>query len=162
MSMAAAAPFETLRNTTIKEDRPMSKKYDPQWETAFTVVQEAQPPFIPEGAHAMTVVIEFEPGSPGAPPHRHPNGPAFGYVLEGEMLFELEGEPPRVVRAGEGFWEPGGDVIHYSDANNRDDVKLRYVVTMLCAPGKPMLVPVEEAELEARKHRRVPAEATIS
>jgi quercetin dioxygenase-like cupin family protein len=138
----------------------MSKKYDPEWENAFTVVQEAEPPFIPEGAHAMTVVIEFGPGSPGAPPHRHPNGPAFGYVLEGEMLFELEGEPPRPVRAGEAFWEPGGDVIHYSDANNRDDVKLRYVVTMLCAPGKPMLVPVDEDELEARKHLRVPAEAT--
>jgi quercetin dioxygenase-like cupin family protein len=40
----------------------------------------------------------------------------FGYVLEGEMLFELEGEPPRVIEAGEAFWEPGGDVIHYSDA----------------------------------------------
>ena len=40
------------------------------------------------------------------------------------MLFELEGEPPRVIRAGEAFWEPGGDVIHYSDANNRDDIEL--------------------------------------
>lgn len=28
------------------------------------------------------------------------------------MLFELEGEPERVVRAGESFREPGGDVIH--------------------------------------------------
>ena len=71
----------------------MSKKYDASWENALTVVQEVQPPFIPEGGHAMTVVIEFPPGSAGAPPHRHPSGPAFGYVLEGEMLFELEGEP---------------------------------------------------------------------
>jgi quercetin dioxygenase-like cupin family protein len=29
-------------------------------------------------------VVEYPPGDPGAPPHRHP-GPAFGYVLEGEM-----------------------------------------------------------------------------
>ena len=137
----------------------MSKNYDPQWENAITVVQEVQPPFIPEGAHAMTIVVEFAPGSGGAPPHRHPPGPAFGYVLEGEMLFELEGEPPRVVRAGEAFWEPGGDPIHYSDANNRDDTKLRYLVTMLCVPGKPMLVLVDEEELEARKHLRIPAES---
>ena len=137
----------------------MSKNYDPQWENAITVVQEVQPPFIPEGAHAMTIVVEFAPGSGGAPPHRHPYGPAFGYVLEGEMLFELEGEPPRVVRAGEAFWEPGGDPIHYSDANNRDDTKLRYLVTMLCVPGKPMLVLVDEEELEARKHLRIPAES---
>ncbi len=39
----------------------------------------------------MTVVIDYPPGSAGAPPHRHPSGPAFGYMLEGEMLFELEG-----------------------------------------------------------------------
>ena len=115
----------------------MSKKYDDGWENALTVVQEARPPFIPEGAEAMTVVIEYPPGSAGAPPHKHPSGPAFGYMLEGEMLFELEGEPPRVIHAGEAFWEPGGDVIHYSDANNRDDIKSRFVVTMPCVPGHP-------------------------
>jgi quercetin dioxygenase-like cupin family protein len=116
-------------------------------------VQEAQPPYIPDGAGAMTVVIEYPPGSAGAPPHRHA-GPAFGYMLDGEMLFELEGEPPRVIRAGEAFWEPGGDVIHYSDANNRDDVKSRFVVTMLCVPGAPMLTLVDEDDLAARKHLR--------
>ncbi|MEV7099613.1 cupin domain-containing protein [Amycolatopsis sp. NPDC051045] len=58
---------------------------------SLIVRQEAKPPFIPEGAHAMTIVIEYPPGDPGTPPHRHP-GPAFGYVLEGEMVFELEGE----------------------------------------------------------------------
>jgi quercetin dioxygenase-like cupin family protein len=81
-------------------------------------------------------------------------------MLEGEMLFELEGQPPRVVRSGEAFWEPGGDVIHYSDANNRDDMRCRFVVTMLCVPGKPMLVLVDEEELERRKHLRVPAESS--
>ena len=136
----------------------MSKSHDPQWENALTVVQEVHPPFIPAGVDVMTVVIEYPPGSAGAPPHRHPSGPAFGYMLEGEMLFELEGQPPRVIRAGEAFWEPGGDVIHYSDANNRDDVKSRFVVTMVCVPGRPMLELVNVDELAARSHLRVPAE----
>ncbi|KDE99767.1 cupin [Mycolicibacterium aromaticivorans JS19b1 = JCM 16368] len=135
----------------------MTKIHDPQWENALTVVQDVHPPFIPEGADVMTVVIEYPPGSAGAPPHRHPSGPAFGYMLEGEMLFELEGQPPRVIREGEAFWEPGGDVIHYSDANNRDDVKIRFVVTMVCVPGRPMLELVEDDELTARKHLRVAA-----
>ena len=116
---------------------------------SLTVLQEAEPPFIPEGAHAMTIVIEYPPGDPGTPPHRHP-GPAFGYVLEGEMVFELEGEPPRVVRAGEAFWEPGGDVIHYQDGNNRADIPVRFTVTMLCEPGKPMVDLVAEDELRAK------------
>ena len=137
----------------------MSKTHDPHWENALTMVQQVHTPFIPEGADVMTVVIEYPPGSAGAPPHRHPSGPAFGYMLEGEMFFELEGQPPRVIRAGEAFWEPGGDVIHYSDANNRDDVKSRFVVTMVCVPGRPMLELVDDDELAARRHLRVPAPA---
>lgn len=119
------------------------------WQNALTVVQEVEPPFIPAGAHAMTITIEYPPGDPGAPPHRHPGGPAFGYVLEGEMLFELQGQPPRVIRAGEAFWEPGGDIIHFQDGNNSADTKLRFLVTMLCEPGKPMLVLVDDDELKS-------------
>lgn len=59
------------------------------WQNAVTVLQEAIPPSVPEGAHAMTIVIGYPPGDPGTPPHRHA-GPAFGYVLEGEMVFELD------------------------------------------------------------------------
>jgi quercetin dioxygenase-like cupin family protein len=124
------------------------------WQNALTVLQEVEPPVIPDGAHAMTVVIEYPPGDPGAPPHRHPGGPAFGYVIEGEMRFELEGEPARVLRAGEAFWEPGGDVIHYSDGNAGTESTLRFTVTMLCDPTQPMLVVVEDEELEQRKHLR--------
>ncbi|MFJ4467978.1 cupin domain-containing protein [Streptomyces sp. NPDC089424] len=129
------------------------------WKTAVTVIQEAKPPSIPDGAHVMTLLVEFPPGDPGTPPHRH-FGPAFGYVLEGEMVFELEGEPERVVRAGETFWEPGGDVIHYQDGNNRDDMPSRFVVTMMCEPDKPMLVLVDDEELEQRKDRRAPRPAS--
>ena len=51
-------------------------------------------------ADIVAVTLELEPGSAGAPAHRHP-GPVFGYVVRGEVLFELEGEPERVVmRAG--------------------------------------------------------------
>src|SRR5262249_27716425 len=132
--------------------------YPTLFRSALTVLQEAEPPFIPAGVHVMTVVIEYPPGDPGAPPHRH-SGPAFGYVVEGEMLFELEGEPERVVRAGEAFWEPGGDVIHYRDGNNRHDVRLRFTGTRLCEPGKPMLTLVDEDELAQRADRRAPRPA---
>jgi quercetin dioxygenase-like cupin family protein len=56
------------------------------WQSAITVVQEVEPPFIPAGAHEMTIVVEFPPGHPGNPPHWH-SGPCFGYVLQGEMVF---------------------------------------------------------------------------
>jgi hypothetical protein len=51
---------------------------------------------------------------------------------------------------------PGGDVIHYQDGNNRDDIPVRFTVTMLCGPGKPMPTLVDEDELVRRKNRRAP------
>ena len=132
-------------------DKPRSEV----WKTAVTVLQDVRPPHIPDGAAGMTIVVEWPPGDPGTPPHRH-TGPAFGYVLEGEMRFELEGEPERVVKAGETFWEPGGDVIHYQDGNARTDTRCRFVVTMLCAPGQPMLTLVDEEELARRVPLRAP------
>ena len=72
------------------------------------------------------------------------------------MCFELEGERERIIRAGQAFWEPGGDMIHYQDGNNRDDIPVRYTVTMLCEPGKPMLTFVDDDELASRQNRRVP------
>ena len=116
-----------------------------------TMLQSVTLASLPTDAEVMTLRIDYPPGDPGIPPHRHLGGPCFGYVLEGEMVFELEGEPPRVIKAGEAFWEPGGDVIHYQDANNRTDIQLRFVVTMIMAPGQPMLVFVDDEELEQRR-----------
>ena len=112
-------------------------------------------PPMPDGAEAMTILVTLPPGSPGAPPHRH-SGPCFGYVVKGEIIFELEGEPERVIKAGEAFWEPGFDVIHYQDGNNLADAESAFVATMFCAPGQPMLVPVSAGELEQRRDRRAP------
>ena len=111
---------------------------------------------IPAGAEARTVRITLSPGDPGAPPHRHP-GPIFGCVTEGEVLFELEGRPPRVLRAGEALFEPGGDVIHYQGANNLADAESQMVVTMFAPPGTPLLTVVGEEELAQRRHLRYTA-----
>jgi quercetin dioxygenase-like cupin family protein len=111
------------------------------------------PRVIPDGAEVMTVTVDLPPGDPGTPPHRH-SGPVFGYVLDGEIVFELEGEPARVLRAGEPFWEPGGDVIHYQAGNHLADRPSRFLAVMLCGPGEPMLTLVSEGELRARRHLR--------
>jgi quercetin dioxygenase-like cupin family protein len=123
--------------------------------SVLTTLLAQQPPSMPTPAEVMVVTIELPPGSPGTPPHRH-SGPVFGYMLEGEMIFELEGEPERVIRAGEAFWEPGGDVIHYQAANNLSDDWSRFVVTMIGVPGEPMLILVSEDELAERRHLRAP------
>jgi quercetin dioxygenase-like cupin family protein len=77
-------------------------------------------------------------------------------MLEGELRYELEGEPERIIKAGETFWEPGGDRIHYQNGNARSDQNAKFVVVMLCAPNAPMFTVVEEEELKERAHLRAP------
>jgi quercetin dioxygenase-like cupin family protein len=122
--------------------------------TRISTIDEHDLAEVPPSGHLMTALVEIPPHDPGTPPHRH-SGPVYGYMLEGEMIFELEGDPPRLVRPGETFWEPGGDRIHYQAANP-GDVWSRFVVFMAARPGEPMLTLVEPAELEARRARRHP------
>lgn len=114
------------------------------------------PPPIPEGAHAMTQLVELPPADPGVDPHRH-SGPVFGYMLEGRMLFELEGEAPREIVAGEAFWEPGGDVVHYQMRNLDTTGWSRFLAVCICAPGVDMITMLEPREILSRDSLRHPA-----
>jgi hypothetical protein len=60
-----------------------------------------------------------------------------GYGMEGSGPTSATSHPrtmpsPRSIRPSgsvETFWEPGGDLIHYQDGNNRDDIPVRFLVT---------------------------------
>jgi quercetin dioxygenase-like cupin family protein len=121
-----------------------------------TDLLSATPPWIPEGAHGMTQLVELPPADAGVAPHRH-SGPVFGYVLEGRMLFELEGEAPREIVAGQAFWEPGGDVVHYQAANLEQNAWTRFIAVCICAPGVDMITMLEPDEIIARDHLRDPS-----
>jgi quercetin dioxygenase-like cupin family protein len=127
-------------------------------EYVLTTLLEATPPFMPDPANVRVARVDLPPGDPGAPPHWHP-GPDFGYVVEGELRLEIEGQPERIVRAGEAFWEPGGDTIHYRSANNLADGWTRFVVINTGPPHEELFTPADPAELEARRHRRHPGPA---
>lgn len=66
--------------------------------TKITDLLCVTPPPMPHGAYSMTQVVDVPPADAGLRPHRH-SGPAFGYVLQDRILFELEGEAP--TEAGE-------------------------------------------------------------
>jgi quercetin dioxygenase-like cupin family protein len=124
--------------------------------TKITDLLGETPPEIPEGAHAMTQLVELAPASEGLGPHRH-SGPVFGYMLEGRILFELEGEAPRELVAGEAFWEPGGDVVHYQMSNLDAAGWSRFLAVCICAPNVDMITILEPEEIEARDSLRHPS-----
>lgn len=61
--------------------------------------------------------MTYPPGAPSAA-HQHP-GPTFGYVVRGKTRWAINGEPPRVLEAGQSFYEPMG-AVHSTAANASD------------------------------------------
>jgi quercetin dioxygenase-like cupin family protein len=57
--------------------------------------------------------VELRPGQTTGL-HSHPGG-VVGYVVDGEITFQVEGDDPSVLRGGSVFYEPPGVAIHHFD-----------------------------------------------
>ena len=88
------------------------------------------------GREAVIARVEVSPGT-YAGRHTHP-GDEISYVLEGEAELLIDGQPPRIVKAGESFVIPAG-VIH--DAHNATDKPIRLVGVYVVEKGKPLASP---------------------
>ncbi|MBD0275782.1 MAG: cupin domain-containing protein [Acetobacteraceae bacterium] len=86
----------------------------------------------------MTVLVRLEvaPGTPIAR-HTHPRIESF-YILEGELEFSAQGQPDKVVKAGE-----GGQVPPYTPHGGRagGDRPMKAVITYVVEKGKPLASP---------------------
>jgi len=84
---------------------------------------------------AVMGVAEIAPGAM-AGRHRHP-GIEIGYVLEGSVTLEHEGQPAKVLKAGDSFKnEPG---VH--NAKNTGTTPVRILAIYLVEKGKPLAEP---------------------
>jgi quercetin dioxygenase-like cupin family protein len=90
------------------------------------------------GRHAVQVVAEFAPGV-AAGKHTHP-GEELGYVLEGSLLLEIEGEAPRTLKAGDSFFVPAGKP---HDGKNTGSGPAKVLATYIVETGKPVASPVK-------------------
>jgi len=89
------------------------------------------------GREVVTAVVEFQPG---ASPGRHTHaGEEVGYVLEGTISLERDGQPSKTVGAGQSFVIPAG-AIH--NATNVGTTQARLVATYIVEKGKPLATPV--------------------
>lgn len=82
-------------------------------------------------------VVELGPGVQSAP-HRHP-GPVFGYVLEGELLTQVEGAAAATYKKGEVFFEPAGH-IHVLARNPSTSSPVRFLAVVLGKQGSPSVL----------------------
>src|SRR6266550_752597 len=83
-----------------------------------TVIQQSK--LSVPGLEAVTAVVEFEPGSTVGR-HTHP-GEEIGYILDGTLVFEIEGKPAMTLSAGQTFFIPAGTV---HNATNKTSAKAK-------------------------------------
>jgi quercetin dioxygenase-like cupin family protein len=86
------------------------------------------------GREAIQVRVDIGPGEV-APKHRHP-GEEIIYVLEGTLVYEVEGKPPVTLNAGDVLFIPYG-TIH--SAKNPGNVNAAELATYVVEKGKPLL-----------------------
>jgi quercetin dioxygenase-like cupin family protein len=88
--------------------------------------------FAPTGDRNLTSVdvreIRFEPGQQTGR-HLHPC-PVFGYIVEGAVRFQIDGQPVQHLATGSAFHEPAGAVIAQFD-NASDSEPMTFIAFYL-------------------------------
>ena len=87
--------------------------------------------------HEAVMAIAEIPAGVSAGRHRHA-GIEMGYVLEGSVLLEREGQPPVTMTAGSAFTNEAG--VH--DAKNTGTKPVKILAVYLVEKGKPLAEPV--------------------
>ena len=70
--------------------------------------------------------------------HTHP-GPESGYVLEGDMVLLIDGQPPKPIKAGESYQIPPG-AIHDGESGPKG---AKVIATYVIEKGKPLATPAK-------------------
>ena len=74
-----------------------------------------------EGKEMHVWVADIPPGA-ATGPHFHPT-PRFVYVLEGAVVLELDGKPPRTYTAGQAYVELPGERHNFRNASISEPAK---------------------------------------
>jgi quercetin dioxygenase-like cupin family protein len=92
--------------------------------------------FPPPIYHTATVRTVVDPGGEVAP-HTHP-GIEMGYILEGQAVLDVRGQPPRALAAGDSFSIPPRTV---HSVKNAGPGALTMVSTYVVEKGQPIASP---------------------
>jgi len=93
------------------------------------------------GKEARMIEVSYPPGAQDMV-HRH-DAHAFVYVLEGQIIMQVKGQPALTLKSGQTFYEGPTDV-HMVGRNASNTQPARFVVILLKAKGAPVVKPVNE------------------
>ncbi len=102
---------------------------------ARMVLSHPLPPLSGNHLQAILVEVRYGPGE-ASTPHSHPCA-VVGYVVEGSIRTQVQGEPEAVYKAGESFYEaPNG--IHLVSANASAVEPAKFVAYFVCDHETPL------------------------
>ena len=93
------------------------------------------------GKEGRMIEVSYPPGAHDMV-HRH-DAHAFVYVIEGQIIMQLKGQPAVTLKAGQTFYEGLTDV-HVVGRNASNTEPARFVVVLLKGKGVPLFTPVKE------------------
>ena len=125
--LSLALPLAALAPPALAEDSPSGIKRTPLQSIDF-----------PEGYRTVTGLAEVAPGHASGM-HTHP-GIETGYVLDGEVLMIVEGQPDRTLKSGDSFVIPSG-AKH--DVRSIGSVPARAVSVFVIDREKPLASPAK-------------------
>ncbi|WP_353644864.1 cupin domain-containing protein [Mesorhizobium sp. WSM2239] len=100
--LSAMASLALVGATSLGMAQELNEIDRPASELKEVLAHKAE---IPAGANQIRVVrVELEPNTAAAW-HTHPS-PVYVYVVEGELVMEVEGQEPRTIGPGEAVAEP--------------------------------------------------------
>lgn len=121
MNTVARAPFHSSR-----ADSP---------ERARVIFTTPLPKLDGNRLKAILVEVHYGPGESSAP-HTHPC-PVIGYVLQGAVKTQVNGEAEAIYKPGESFYEPPGS-IHQVSANASATEPANLVAIFVCDHEAPL------------------------
>jgi quercetin dioxygenase-like cupin family protein len=86
------------------------------------------------GKEVLMSTVTYPPGG-ASPPHRH-DAQVFVYVLEGELIMQVQGGPKVTLKPGDTFYESPSDV-HAVSANASQTAPAKFLVFIIKDKSSP-------------------------
>jgi quercetin dioxygenase-like cupin family protein len=94
-----------------------------------------------EGKRMVAVVVTYPPGGKSTPHHHAASAFIYAHVLSGAIRSQVDDEPAKVYKVGEGFYEePGSNHRISENASDRDPASL-LAVFVVDSKDTPLTIP---------------------
>jgi quercetin dioxygenase-like cupin family protein len=94
-----------------------------------------------EGKSMVAVVVNYPPGAKSVAHHHAKSAFIYAYVLSGAVRSQVDDEPAKVYRAGEGFYEVPGSHHRISENGSDKDPASLLAIFVVDSKDKPLTIP---------------------